>query len=81
MTAFPLPARLVSVGDVLTDKQGAHKRFVVDRDDTSNRHGRIILRTACRPDGRPSGSTVTDPDTTLYVWSERPVNDCPPWHH
>lgn len=70
MTAFPIAARLVFVGDVLTDSAGQHRRFVVERDDVSNVHGKIVLRTSVRRGGKASGSTVVSPDSTVYVMTE-----------
>lgn len=63
-----VPANTVKEGDMLTDRRGEHKpRVVVERDDVSNLHGKIILRTAIRPGGRPTGSTVVSPGFYLYV--------------
>lgn len=63
----PILACEVREGMVLTDSAGQHRRFVVDVDHVSNAHGRVIIRTAIRPNARPTGSTVAKPDSDLHI--------------
>jgi hypothetical protein len=54
----------------LSDSEGRYCRYVIERDDMSNVHGKIIFRTAIRPRARhTTASTVVEPTATVYVVS------------
>lgn len=68
MTVKPIKASEVTEGMQLSDSEGRYCRYVIERDDVSNAHGKIIFRTAIRPRARhTTASTVVEPTATVYV--------------